>query len=606
MAVPKRKMSRSNTRSRRSQWKATADDAHHDASRAASSPTPGRTGPAWSPTPPAPRCTWSTRAARSRTSEAAGSASMRSGRDTPHADHRPTPVALERRARGHRRPGPARAGADPPVVRVRERQPADERAAGVPRRRRARAGRHRRAVPPASRTCPRASSPSCAPRSSTCARSPTSRARLGLGDYILLGRGEETSGGRDKSSILADTLEALIGAVYLEHGIDVGARLRAPARRPAARCPPPRSAPGLDWKTSLQELTATAGLGVPEYVVAEEGPDHAKIFHATVVVAGERARHRRRPEQEGGRAAGGRRGVPAARADVPAAAGRRVRHRLRPTARVGVPTDPVRHRLGPVQTSLVPELPEVEVVRRGLARWVDRRPIDDVEVLHPRPVRRHEAGPVDFAARLDRAARPGRRPPRQVPLARARLRRGAAGASRDERPAPPAAHRTPTPSGTCGCGSDSASTTSPTLTPRPPRAPCPSRMPAAGRRSPSRRTAASCGSSTSGCSAAWPSSRSCRPRDGAAPRAASGTSPTRRRGRRPPRCIPPPVAHIARDLARPARSTSAGFAARLRARRTGIKRALLDQTLVSGIGNIYADEALWRVRAALRPADPDR
>lgn len=108
---------------------------------------------------------------------------------------------------------------------------------------------------------------------------------LGVGDHILLGRGEETSGGRDKSSILADTLEALIGATYLEHGIEVGSEFvhRLVDRLIDASA---ELGAGLDWKTSLQELTATHGLGVPEYVVAEEGPDHAKTFHASVLVGG--------------------------------------------------------------------------------------------------------------------------------------------------------------------------------------------------------------------------------------------------------------------------------------------------------------------------------
>jgi ribonuclease-3 len=109
---------------------------------------------------------------------------------------------------------------------------------------------------------------------------------LGVGEHIYLGRGEETSGGRDKSSILADTLEALIGAAYLEHGIEVGSDLvhRLVDRLIDASA---ELGAGLDWKTSLQELTATHGLGVPEYVVTEEGPDHAKTFHASVVVGGD-------------------------------------------------------------------------------------------------------------------------------------------------------------------------------------------------------------------------------------------------------------------------------------------------------------------------------
>jgi ribonuclease-3 len=109
---------------------------------------------------------------------------------------------------------------------------------------------------------------------------------LGVGEFVRLGRGEETTGGRDKSSILADTLEALIGAVYLDQGLAQAAalvhRLFDPLIEHAAAL-----GAGLDWKTSLQELTATLGVGVPEYVVHEQGPDHAKEFEAVVHVGGE-------------------------------------------------------------------------------------------------------------------------------------------------------------------------------------------------------------------------------------------------------------------------------------------------------------------------------
>ena len=109
----------------------------------------------------------------------------------------------------------------------------------------------------------------------------------GLGAYVRLGRGEEGTGGRDKASILADTLEALLGAIYLQHGLDLVAevvhRLFDPLMTDAAG----RGA-ALDWKTSLQELTASRGLGVPEYRVEEAGPDHAKVFTAWAMVAGER------------------------------------------------------------------------------------------------------------------------------------------------------------------------------------------------------------------------------------------------------------------------------------------------------------------------------
>ncbi|MFL6240921.1 MAG: ribonuclease III [Actinomycetes bacterium] len=108
---------------------------------------------------------------------------------------------------------------------------------------------------------------------------------LGLGAHVRLGRGEEATGGRDKSSILADTLEAVIGAVYLDRGVECTRlllhRLFDPLLADAASL-----GAGLDWKTSLQELTAGGMLGVPEYVVAESGPDHAKTFRAVARVAG--------------------------------------------------------------------------------------------------------------------------------------------------------------------------------------------------------------------------------------------------------------------------------------------------------------------------------
>jgi ribonuclease III len=107
----------------------------------------------------------------------------------------------------------------------------------------------------------------------------------GLGAYLLLGRGEELTGGRDKASILADGLEATIGAVYLQHGLETARELVHRLFKSLLDEAPRRGA-GLDWKTSLQELTASAGLGVPEYLVDEQGPDHRKEFTATVVVAG--------------------------------------------------------------------------------------------------------------------------------------------------------------------------------------------------------------------------------------------------------------------------------------------------------------------------------
>jgi ribonuclease-3 len=109
---------------------------------------------------------------------------------------------------------------------------------------------------------------------------------LDLGRFVRLGRGEESTGGRDKASILADTLEALLGAVYIDSGLERAAllvhRLFDPLIQEAATL-----GAGLDWKTSLQELTAAGALGVPEYVVTETGPDHEKMFRAVVMVSGE-------------------------------------------------------------------------------------------------------------------------------------------------------------------------------------------------------------------------------------------------------------------------------------------------------------------------------
>src|SRR5436309_2742492 len=157
---------------------------------------------------------------------------------------------------------------------------------------------------------------------------------LHLGDYVRLGRGEEGTGGRDKSSILADTLEAVIGAVYIELGLaEAGAlvhRLFDPVIAQSARL-----GAGLDWKTSLQELTAAGVLGVPEYHVDESGPDHQKSFRALVRVGGRvygsgQGRSKKEAEQQAS-AAGARMGRrrPArgaiARAATARAAGRAAR-----------------------------------------------------------------------------------------------------------------------------------------------------------------------------------------------------------------------------------------------------------------------------------------
>ncbi len=107
---------------------------------------------------------------------------------------------------------------------------------------------------------------------------------LGVGDHLLLGKGEEHSGGREKPSILADAMEAIIGAVYLAQGLDgatalvlgiLGSRL-ATAQED-----------GADHKSRLQELAARDLDSAPRYEVEATGPDHARTFHVTVTIDGE-------------------------------------------------------------------------------------------------------------------------------------------------------------------------------------------------------------------------------------------------------------------------------------------------------------------------------
>jgi len=111
-------------------------------------------------------------------------------------------------------------------------------------------------------------------------------ASLDLGAALLLGKGEDASGGREKPSILADAMEAVFGAVYLDGGWPAAAalvmRLLGDRIEEAAAGPG-----GQDYKTRLQELAARRFEQLPHYDVADDGPDHAKRFFASVSVAGE-------------------------------------------------------------------------------------------------------------------------------------------------------------------------------------------------------------------------------------------------------------------------------------------------------------------------------
>ncbi len=108
----------------------------------------------------------------------------------------------------------------------------------------------------------------------------------GLGEYLLLGRGEINTGGPAKASILADTLESLLGAVYLHHGLESARGVILRLFDELLDTAPTLGA-ALEWKSSLQELTASRGLGVPRYEVTSEGPDHDRRFSAIVYVNGE-------------------------------------------------------------------------------------------------------------------------------------------------------------------------------------------------------------------------------------------------------------------------------------------------------------------------------
>jgi ribonuclease-3 len=108
---------------------------------------------------------------------------------------------------------------------------------------------------------------------------------LGLGRFVLLGRGEELSGGRDKSSILADAFEALLGAIYLDRGLDVARKLIVRLFRPRMIAYV-RGEGERDYKTILQELASADLHALPEYRITERGPDHQKEFTATVYLSG--------------------------------------------------------------------------------------------------------------------------------------------------------------------------------------------------------------------------------------------------------------------------------------------------------------------------------
>ncbi|MFT9008978.1 MAG: ribonuclease III [Bifidobacterium sp.] len=115
------------------------------------------------------------------------------------------------------------------------------------------------------------------------ALSAIARTKLKLGPYILLGHGESASGGADKDSILCDTVEALIGAVFVEHGIEGGRkvvhRLVDDTLAEVAT-----EGPALDWKTSLTVKANHMNLGEPHYRMKVSGPEYQQTFTAEVML----------------------------------------------------------------------------------------------------------------------------------------------------------------------------------------------------------------------------------------------------------------------------------------------------------------------------------
>jgi ribonuclease-3 len=112
-------------------------------------------------------------------------------------------------------------------------------------------------------------------------------AELELGSYVVLGKGEELSGGREKPSILADALEAVFGAVYLDAGYDVARDFVVALLGTRIASAEAEGPGGQDHKSRLQELVASRFAGAPRYDTVAEGPDHARSFRVTVFVAGE-------------------------------------------------------------------------------------------------------------------------------------------------------------------------------------------------------------------------------------------------------------------------------------------------------------------------------
>ena len=392
-------MSRSNTRSRRAQWKATAPAlVACDRCREPKLPHVAVPDLRHLQRPPGPRRL----TGRLSAQPSAGGPRRPAATGSPSCSD----VSID--------PGLLEPRADPPLVRLRERRPADQRAAGVPRRLGARPGRHRHAVPHPPRPA-RGPAGQAAGRRRQHARARRRRPRpRRSGDFVRLGRGEETTGGRDKSSILADTARG-------------AHRRRLP--RPAASTSRPRLV------HRLFDPLIDAG-GRPRRRPGLEDQPAGADRRRRPRRPGVRRRRGRPGPREDLHAPSCRVGGEAVRRRAPAAARRRPSRRPpRPpggTLRAQLPATRRRRRPRPDRFA-VPELPEVEVVRRGL------------EPLGGRPHGRRRRGrstrgpsaatpparPTSPAGSRGRTVA-ARRAARQVPLA-------AAGRPRRRRARPPRA-----------------------------------------------------------------------------------------------------------------------------------------------------------------------
>jgi ribonuclease III len=141
---------------------------------------------------------------------------------------------------------------------------------------------------------------------------------LRLGDFIMLGKGEEMSGGRDKASILADALEAILGAIYLDRGLGTARAFIERVFRPRMVAYV-RGEGERDYKTILQELASSELHAMPEYKISDQGPDHLKEFTATVYLNGKAwgkgiGRSKKEAEQQAAHEAYEKLSDPAARA----------------------------------------------------------------------------------------------------------------------------------------------------------------------------------------------------------------------------------------------------------------------------------------------------